>query len=1118
MPKDYTQYVDPERVSPGEGRASATRRSPRRTSAKGSVDASVPRDALGTSLGETASPAEAKPVEAPPARVPSITNEQVGAGLRVAGQDLYTGLLDDPYKFGGVDMSRPPEIRAIQREGVAAARRRGDAPTDSDMSLPQQSHSHYESIDRGMQMHYDDLEAEGKPTGSHALLDRMIEQTEKGVTGDFQRELIKKLRTRVGDVKIHFVDAAINSKGKVVAGNYQHASGKITVGTNHTHQTHTVLHELVHAGTVKFIVDNPTHPLTQELNRLYELTKTRIEEAKLDLKKHGVTKIAADPYGMKDTFEFVAEAMTNKKFQEFLAKSERYSKEGDNLRTIYDKFVDVVKKIFGIDKPETSALLNNVLDVSNRIIDKQAGHEVFGAQAEAASSARIEGAFSRTRDNPAIKVATGKLAAYYDEILQTFNPEGRGSRGKDAGAVIASNIAKQMQHDTMMTNRAKDRLEFWDKRPKVAEQFIKGFEKGQKFVDKTLQKVSDFYTEWNKTILAQDQRNGIKYEVQDHYLSHVFEDEKGVQDYLTRRYGAKWTEPGFAKDRSFDLYEEAERAGFKPKFKNPEDIMLARQHSSNVAEAKVNILKDLERYGLAVKKTAGGKAPEDWIKPASRPSPNGDSYWIHNSAEGILHNVYDSASMWNMKGIRGDAFKTMMWVKNSMVPVKLAFSLFHPLHVATIDNVTGVVRASKEMLSGKTGAVEGFGQILKAGSYYGTLKETAGSLPFVDIGGSGNRLLRMMQGKIPDSALTSADKTAMQYMNDGGFIPSISSQYKLGAIENLQRALNQRRVGAIWHLPGAMIQGLGKPIFEHWIPSLKTASYMADVKTALKTDPSLIDDALKRQVAFRKIAKSVDNRYGEMQYGTLFWNRAVKDIGVLNTLSMGWQLGFIREYGGGMLDAGQALNPRTGSLAQKAATGKLDRPLFATLYTTQALMYGGLMTYWMTGQIPQSWEDYVYPRTGETDDKGKPTRSSTFFYTREFGSIYKHAQIDGPLAAVGDVVTSKASGIIGLATQAITGVNNFGQQIRDPNGRAFTQIEQTVAAALSDAEPISLSQLETGSTPLKGDWWQKQFGTKEGVLAKVGLSKAPKYVSESVTEGKIDSIYNREYAPPTDCF
>jgi hypothetical protein len=452
------------------------------------------------------------------------------------------------------------------------------------------------------------------------------------------------------------------------------------------------------------------------------------------------------------------------------------------------------------------------------------------------------------------------------------------------------------------------------------------------------------------------------------------------------------------------------------------------------------------------------------------------------------------------------------------VQTVLQFSLFHPFHVASIDNAAGMVRASKEMLAGKTDPVTGFAKLIKAGSFYSTAKETAGTLPFVNMAGSGNRMLRVMQGKVADSALTNGDRYGMMLMNDGGFVPSISSQYKLGAIENLQRALNQHSAKALWHLPGALMQGLNKPIFEHWIPSLKSASYLADAKMALKTDPTLVDDALKRQIALRKIAKSVDNRYGEMQYGTLFWNRVVKDIGVLNTLSMGWQLGFIREYGGGMLDAGQALDPRTGGLVRKAAEGKLDRPMFVTAYTTQALMFGGLMTYWMTGQIPSQWEDYVYPRTGETDDKGKPTRVSTFYYAREFAAIYKHTQIDGPVAAIGDVVSSKASGLIGITTQAITGVNSFGDQIRDPNGRLFTKIEQTVAATLSSAEPMSMKQQEQGSNPLKADWWQQQFGTQKGVLAKFGLSKAPKYITESVTEGKIDSIYNREYAPKQTAF
>src|SRR5580698_8202010 len=309
MPKDYTQYVDPDRVSTGEGSASTRGARGKRASGQDPLIAPTARGPLGEPLNEAGANANAsKPPEAPPARVPSVTNEQVGAGLRVAGRDLYTGLLDDPYRYGGIDMSQPKEVRAIQREGVAAMRRREMDIGDDFANEIHPKDQHFASIDNKMYPHYSELEDARFPTSSHDLLDRMKEHADT----PFQKELISKLRSKVGDVKIHFEDAVEDAKGKLVAGTYKHSTGTIRVGMNHNYQTGTVMHELVHAGTVKFLVDNPAHPLTQELNRLYELTKSRIAEARADLAKHGAKSVGKDPYGMKNTFEFVAEAMTNK--------------------------------------------------------------------------------------------------------------------------------------------------------------------------------------------------------------------------------------------------------------------------------------------------------------------------------------------------------------------------------------------------------------------------------------------------------------------------------------------------------------------------------------------------------------------------------------------------------------------------------------------------------------------------------------------------------------------------------------------------------------------------------------------------------------------------------------
>jgi hypothetical protein len=703
----------------------------------------------------------------------------------------------------------------------------------------------------------------------------------------------------------------------------------------------------------------------------------------------------------------------------------------------------------------------------------------------------------------------GKLTAWYDEIIRTINPEALGPKAKMAAAVLANKIAESMNKDATNHGYAKNRIRFWEKMSgKAVLDFISFFESGAKFKNPVFQKAADNIRQRNQAIFTADQNLGIKYDPVDNYLYHVFKDGDKLAAHFEAKYGAKWGDPKFTKDRAFDFYAEAIKAGFVPQFTNPEEIMLARQHASDIAEMRVTLLRDLETYGLAKKKTKNDPDSPKGVQSNYRRSPTGEGYWVDAQADAILHNAFDTKSLWAMSGLVGDTFRGAMFLKNTIVPVKLALSLFHPLHVATIDNATGMVRASKALLSGQTNPIQWLGQMIDAGLY------GSKGIPFKGVWDNpklGGRLLRAYQGKIDAASLTGADLQAFQYMSEGGMIPEMSVQYKTGAIDSLRKAIQQtinepgikRTEGAVktvWYLPFAVIQSLQKPMFEIWIPSLKIASYLKDVQTAIKVDPTLITDKGRRLLAFRKLAKSIDNRYGEMAYNTLFWNRTVKDLAVANTLSLGWNLGFIREYGGGLLDVGQSVTSK-GSLSQKAKKGLLDRPLFVSFYTIQSLMYGGLMTYLLGGEPPKEMIDYLYPKNGNAKPNGDPERVNTMFYPREFAAIAKHIEHEGLAPGLWHIASNKASGVVGMVKQWATGVNWMDQEIRDPNSPWHEKLRQTIKATFIDLEPISMKATRVSERT-----------AKDVILNVSGFSPAPKYAEQSHVEGEISTLYRKYYA------
>ena len=687
-----------------------------------------------------------------------------------------------------------------------------------------------------------------------------------------------------------------------------------------------------------------------------------------------------------------------------------------------------------------------------------------------------------------------EIASSAEHLIRAVAPELRGPEARTAAATLGSAMATQMRQDSVRFYQSEPRQRFWLQRgPEEARMFRDGYERGATFEDPVLNKAAEGYRNWAEQVYQKEQGLGIKYEPIDNYLPHMFEDREGVARYLHNRFGAKWNNPFFMKERGFDMYAEAEKAGYRPKFWSPEDMMLAREHASNIAEMKIQALRDMKEFGVARELKPGDRLE---VGETEWRSPNGQRYAVGDVANQVLHNAFNTRSLWQMEGPLGSSFRAAMLLKNTIVPIKL-FSLFHPVHVATMQGADALVTATKGLAGGNIGA----------GRY--TL-EAIGNQYFKNLIGvsrQGYRLRKVWEGKVPESELTAADKRALGWMLEGGFIADLSPELKTNWTRSFRNSVDEAKYGeAAFKLPFVMLeQVFQKPIMEVWIPSLKTASYVNAAARALEANPELLTNRQARMEAFRKIQKSVDNRFGEMQYSTTFMNRTVKDIGVGSLLSLGWQLGFLREYGGAAGEAARGVT-RPGELRKMTAKGELDRALFVTFYTTQAMMLGGLMTYAMTGELPQSLIDYVYPRTGDTNPDGTPARVSTPYYTREFMMISKHMQQEGAAAGLAHLVGSKLSPAIGVVKAWATNLNFFGAEISDPNSPFMKRLGQKVAWTLTELDPIFVESLQRAPG--------RPVGKTVG-LGFMGFSPAPQYVSKPETEAQISATFRRYYKATT---
>src|SRR5262249_58404459 len=66
----------------------------------------------------------------------------------------------------------------------------------------------------------------------------------------------------------------------------------------------------------------------------------------------------------------------------------------------------------------------------------------------------------------------------------------------------------------------------------------------------------------------------------------------------------------------------------------------------------------------------------------------------------------------------------------------------------------------------------------------------------------------------------------------------------------------------------------------------------------------------------RKIVDSADNRLGEMIQDNIFWRKGLKQSAMLAMLSYSWNMGGIREIGGGIRDIARTA-AGTGAMTRK---------------------------------------------------------------------------------------------------------------------------------------------------------------------------------------------------------
>lgn len=621
-------------------------------------------------------------------------------------------------------------------------------------------------------------------------------------------------------------------------------------------------------------------------------------------------------------------------------------------------------------------------------------------------------------------------------------------------------------------------------------EFTKAFEQGGKQPTPELQDAADAISqEFARARGRVRELPGDK--LQDYienYFPHLWADKQAVRAYLGKRPISG--SGSFLKERSIPTIQEGVEAGLTPLTSDPTEAAMLQLASMNRFISGQKIAQEMKDKGIAKFVSFGDKAPDGYA-PLDDKAFN---VMQHSETEGgmIQRGRYyapaEAATVFNnhvSSGLRGNPiYDTLMGANNTLNQIQLGLSAYH-LGFTSMDSGTSQAALGlRKML----GSRESLGERVKGAGMVASFP----AAPVTNII-RGNRYMELLKNAEPTSAeageaakklgFKPEDALALQeaFVQGGGRI-GMDPRYTNQAVEKLKTALSQRDIwGAAKQAVPAATETMAKPIMEVVVPRMKLGVYLDLVKHEMARLPENASETQKRQV-YSKAWDSVDNRMGQMVYDNLFWDKTLKDVALASTRSLGWNLGTVRELGGGVKD-----------LAEMTKGGPLtNRGAYAMALPAVTAITGAIFHYLSTGKRPEGITDAFYPQTGATNPDGSPERVELPTYMKDVVSYSRHP---------GQTILNKMGPVPSAASQLFQNKDWRGNRIYEPGDETGNQIGQVGKYLGKQLEPFALSNLQQ----------MKQEGASTGksLLPFIGITPAPKFVGKTAAQEQLSEEVGR---------
>lgn len=676
---------------------------------------------------------------------------------------------------------------------------------------------------------------------------------------------------------------------------------------------------------------------------------------------------------------------------------------------------------------------------------------------------------------PGVAETAEVLQKSHQELQEKLVPYTVGQEGAYTAATLRENLGILARSHDRLEEALLESKKIFDKADKESSlKFINNMEAGLKQDTPELQKVADTLRHMldSKRDEIRALGTGKLDNFIENYFPHFWESPDKVSSIIKQIMGKKplYGPKSFLKKRTIPTTQEGIDLGFTPVTYNPIDATMLKIREMDRYLMADRTIQALKKQGLVKFVPVGAKAPEGFVKIDDRFA---DVVSKNEAGELVIRGKYmaqiNAARILNnylSPGLAGKSYIYDLYrgAGNTMNQFQLGLSAFH-LGFTSMD-----ATISKFAL--------GINKIT-SGDFVGGIKEFA-KAPFAPVTNilQGRELLEAWNGK-DKGFLTNL---VADYMASAGGRAKMDKFYATGMKDSMTKALKEGKVvTASMKVPFYMIEQVARPIMEYIVPRQKMGVFMDMMKMEIERNPNASHEQL-RGIA-QRAWDSVDNRMGQLVYDNLFWHKVTKDLGMASVRSLGWNLGTIREVGGGVKDVF--------SNVQDVIHGKATKMSYRTAYV-MALpivtgLYGAIYQYLHTGQGPQELKDYFFPKNGGIDKKGMPARVALPTYMKD---LYHYTQ--NPV----QTVLNKFSPVNNTIMEMLMNKDFYGIEIRHADDPAMKQVLDEIQFAGTQFIPFGIRNLNKDT--------RKDSAAK--VEPFVGITPAPYDINMTKAEREASEI------------